>query len=297
MQDFLEHQLGLAVGIDGPLRQVLGHRHAVGRAVGGAGGAEDEFPDAALDGGIEQLEAIDHVIVEILFRIGHGFADERIGGEVHDGVRLGGFDRVENVAKLLRFAQNEFGAWVHRRAMAFGEIVIDCDLMAGVQQFFRANGADITGAAGDEDIHALTMKGACCGAKFKMAEINLRAPGKRPHGFDADDQPLSLNLSKRELHFLHDGIPLPANVRLHREVRHGGQFVRSHGDNDVGKFDLQSAGPRTDGEGGLGDFFTVQGFTPGKFGQVHPQFDIGGEKSGHTARSSKPRQIALIGRG
>jgi len=35
--------------------------------------------------------------------------------------------------------------------MAFAEIVINRDLMAGVEQFFRADGTNIAGAAGDEN--------------------------------------------------------------------------------------------------------------------------------------------------
>ena len=101
VEDLLEHQLGFAVRIDRALRQIFGHRHAIRRAVGRAGGAEDEFLHAAFHGGIEQLEAIDDVVVKILFRVRHGFADERVGGEVHDGVRLRGFDGLENVAVLL----------------------------------------------------------------------------------------------------------------------------------------------------------------------------------------------------
>ena len=90
LEDFLEHQLGFAVGIDRALRQILGHRNFVGRAVGGARRAEDEFFHAAFDGGIGQFERVDDVVVKILFRVGHGFADECAGGEVHDGVGLGG---------------------------------------------------------------------------------------------------------------------------------------------------------------------------------------------------------------
>ena len=127
LEDFLEHQLGFAVGIDRALRQIFGHRNFVGRAVGGARRAEHEFFHAAFDGGIEQLEPVDDVVVKILFRVGHGFADERVGGEVHDGVGPGGFDGVEDVAFRFRLAQNEFRARIHRRAMAFGEIVIDRD--------------------------------------------------------------------------------------------------------------------------------------------------------------------------
>ena len=97
-QDFLEHQLRFAIGIDRALWQVLRHRHAVGRAVGGAGGTEDEFFHAAFDGGVGELERVDDVIVEILFRVGHGFANERAGGEMHDGIGPGGFDGVQDVA-------------------------------------------------------------------------------------------------------------------------------------------------------------------------------------------------------
>ena len=43
VEDLLEHQLRLAVGIDRLLRQPLVHRHLLRRAVGGAGGGEDEF--------------------------------------------------------------------------------------------------------------------------------------------------------------------------------------------------------------------------------------------------------------
>ena len=98
------------------------------------------------------LSAVDDVVVEILFGVLHGFADERAGGEVHDGVGLCRFDGVEDVAFLLRLAENEFCARIHRRTMAFGEVVIDRDGMSGVQQFFGADGADVTRAAGDKNI-------------------------------------------------------------------------------------------------------------------------------------------------
>ena len=52
VEHLLEHQLGFAVRIDGALRQILGHRNSIRRAVGGASGAEDEFLHAAFDGGV-----------------------------------------------------------------------------------------------------------------------------------------------------------------------------------------------------------------------------------------------------
>ena len=96
-EHFLEHQLGFAVRIDRALRQIFRHRHAVRRAVGRAGGAEDEFFHAAFHGGVGELERVDEVVVKIFFRVRHGFADERAGGEMQDGVRLRGFDGAEDV--------------------------------------------------------------------------------------------------------------------------------------------------------------------------------------------------------
>ena len=57
--------------------------------------------------------------------------------------------------------------------MAFGEIVIDRDLVPGVEQFFRANGADVAGAAGDKNVHAPTMEGARGSSKFKMESVRM----------------------------------------------------------------------------------------------------------------------------
>jgi hypothetical protein len=41
--------------------------------------------------------------------------------------------------------------------MAFSEIVIDGNDMAGVQEFFDAHGPNITGSAGDKYIHRATL--------------------------------------------------------------------------------------------------------------------------------------------
>jgi hypothetical protein len=77
---------------------------------------------------------------------------------VQDGVRLDRLDRGENDSGLFRLGQNEIGARFHRSAVAFGEIVIDRDSMSGIEQFFRANGSNITGTAGDKDVHAGSVK-------------------------------------------------------------------------------------------------------------------------------------------
>ena len=96
--------------------------------------------------------------MEILLGIRHGLADLRERGEMEDGFRLHRFDGGEDVPLLLRPGKNEFRARVHRRAVAFREIVIDRNLMPGIEQLFRANRPDITGAAGDKDVHKASVE-------------------------------------------------------------------------------------------------------------------------------------------
>ncbi len=89
MEHFLEHQLGFPVGIDGPLRQILGHGHAVRRPVGRASGTEDKLLDAGRDGSVQQVEAVGDIVAEVLGRIDHRLADQGVGGKMDDGLRLG----------------------------------------------------------------------------------------------------------------------------------------------------------------------------------------------------------------
>ena len=216
-QRLLEHQLGFAVGIDRALRQVFRHRHAVRRAVGGAGGAEDEFFHAAFHGGVGKLERVDEVVVEILFRIRHGFADERERGEMQNRLRLHRLDGGENVTVRLRFSKNEFRARVHRRAMAFREVVINRYLMSGVEEFFRANGSDITGAAGDKNIHADSVENFRAGESSKRKNPAEGQPGET---FFSNHRPARhLGEEPGDFDPIHDPAneTRPANRRFHRE--------------------------------------------------------------------------------
>ena len=97
IEHLFKHQLGFAVGIDGALGQILGHRHAIGRPVRGAGGTENKLFHLRLHGGIQQRQTVAGVIVKIFPRIGHGFTDQCARGEMQDGFRRGGFDGVADV--------------------------------------------------------------------------------------------------------------------------------------------------------------------------------------------------------
>ncbi len=102
------------------------------------------------------LRPLTTLLWKYFFGFGHGFADKRVGGEMHDRVGPGGLDGFENVAVLSSgFAQNELRARVHSGAMPFGEIVVNGDLMSRIEELLGADGPDVTRAAGDEYVHAI----------------------------------------------------------------------------------------------------------------------------------------------
>ena len=138
-EHFLEHQFGFAVGIDRALWEVFGHGNFVGRTVSGAGGAENKFFDVVLDGGIEEVQAAGNVVAKIFARIGHGFADEGVGGEMNYGGGFGLANCAANRILIGQIALDEFGAGIHGAAMAFGQIIKNGHLMGGVEQFLDAN--------------------------------------------------------------------------------------------------------------------------------------------------------------
>jgi len=83
----LEHvfhiELGLAVGVDRSLREVLGHRQALGHAEGRAGRGEDEFLHAGLEHGVEQVQRRHNIVLIVFHRSGDRLAHVAEGGKVH----------------------------------------------------------------------------------------------------------------------------------------------------------------------------------------------------------------------
>ena len=153
-EHFFEHQLGLAVGIDRALRQILGHRHTIRRAIGGARGTEYELLHLGGHRGVQELQPIGDVIVEILAGVGHGLADKCAGGEMQDSLRLHLHDGLLDVSLLVGIAGNEAGAAIHSRAMALAQIVINCHRVACIQQLFGANRTNIPCPTSNENVHS-----------------------------------------------------------------------------------------------------------------------------------------------
>src|SRR5438034_11607975 len=87
--------------------------------------------------------------------------------------------------------------------------------------------------------------------------------GKRFDGFDADDEPGSINPLQEEFQFLHDQILFASNPGLKRHAGFCGFAIRRNGHSDVKEFDAQTAHERPCTGGSLSDLVpTVKGVPP-----------------------------------
>jgi len=139
---------------DRALREIFGHRHAIRRSISGASRAKDKLFNATFDRCVEQLKTIDDIVMEVFLRVRHRFRHQGTGSEVHDRLGLSSSNCIEDVVFPFGLAEDKTRARIHCGAMAFGQIIIDSDFMAGIKQFLRANRPDVTGPAGDENVHA-----------------------------------------------------------------------------------------------------------------------------------------------
>lgn len=153
-KDLFKHQFGFAVRVDGPLRETLIHWNLVRWSVRGAGGTKDEFPNPGGHGRIRQVDGVAYIVPKILGRIGHGFADQGVRGEMNDGLGLGTFDRLRDPVAVLQIQVDKPRPWIDSRAMSLAEIVQDSDLMSGIAQFGDAHRTDVARSSGDKNVHA-----------------------------------------------------------------------------------------------------------------------------------------------
>lgn len=87
-EDFLEAELGLAVGIDGIFGMILGNGDGVRLTVGGGGGRENKFSYTVASHGVEKIDAAGDIGGIEGAGLADGFGDERFARKVHDCVDL-----------------------------------------------------------------------------------------------------------------------------------------------------------------------------------------------------------------
>jgi len=87
-EDFLEAELGFAVGIDGIFGMILGDGDGVRFTVGGSGGREDEFVYSVASDGVEKIDPGGDIGGVESAGLADGFGDERLARKMHDCVDL-----------------------------------------------------------------------------------------------------------------------------------------------------------------------------------------------------------------
>src|SRR5258705_11986386 len=79
---------------------------------------------------------------------------------MHDCIRAYPRERNLDLATVGQIAPDEFRARVHGAAMAFAKIIENRNLVAFIKKQFCTDAPDISGAANDENFHALGKCGA-----------------------------------------------------------------------------------------------------------------------------------------
>ena len=157
-QHLLAQQLGHAVGVGAGQRAVLGDGQALGLAVDGGRGAEDQRLHAlALHRGGHADQAAE-VVAEVLERLGHRFAHRLVRGEVHDALHAVAGDDVGHAVGVVDIglledrllAQQGFQALQHD-GRAVGEVVDAQDTEARLLQRDPGVGGDVAGGSGQQD--------------------------------------------------------------------------------------------------------------------------------------------------
>jgi hypothetical protein len=87
VQNALQDVLRFAVGAAGndALAALDRHFRRIVEEVGS--GAEDEAGHATIDGALDQVEPVDHIVAQVEKGLAHRLADQGVRGKVHHGVR------------------------------------------------------------------------------------------------------------------------------------------------------------------------------------------------------------------
>jgi hypothetical protein len=74
---------------------------------------------------------------------------------------------------IRQIALGKSRARIYGATMAFAEIIEDCHFMAFVEKQFRANAANITSAANNENFHPAKFRRSCAACQKKAKRLRL----------------------------------------------------------------------------------------------------------------------------
>ena len=164
-EDLLDLKLGAPVRVGGFSRRVgFMQRKAFRRSVDRGGGAEDESPDARLLHGLKKPDRADQIVVVILKRLHHGFADGLQAGEMDDGFNAFVAKGPFKAFFVTDVALNEFRGLSGDCRNAFGdaqvgirEVVVEHRFVACFLKHHSRVGADKAHAACQKYAHTIIL--------------------------------------------------------------------------------------------------------------------------------------------
>ncbi len=147
-QHLLDHQLAVSVGIDRGGGRLLGDRHALGRAVDGGRGGEDDAPHAAVQTGAYQAVALDHVVEVVGVRVFDRLRHHDASGEMNDGPDPVVHQQRRDARGIPDISLRETYAVRHRLRARVREVVEHEDLVAGIDQAISRVRSDVARPTG-----------------------------------------------------------------------------------------------------------------------------------------------------
>jgi hypothetical protein len=151
-QDFLSHQLGPAIRIDGSLPHALYDRQPLGDAVGRATAGEDDRADAVRPHHLDQRNHAADVGPVVARRLDHRLPDIGQGGKIDNCFRPVLADRRAQRHGIVDVAADQ-GSPLHGPGMPGVQIVVDDRQVAGARERLARMRADIAGAPRHQNTH------------------------------------------------------------------------------------------------------------------------------------------------
>src|SRR5437868_11322801 len=145
-------QLGFAVGVGGLERVIFFDRRAFRIPVQRRGRGEDQLVQFVLDQSFEKRQGASGIVAKILFRRLHGFARLDQPGEVHHGIVGPGGESAGQNETIRNVPDYQVGFGGKRAAAAMTKIVENGYAMSGLEQFSGDDAADVSSAAGNQDV-------------------------------------------------------------------------------------------------------------------------------------------------
>src|SRR5580692_5385755 len=136
---------------DNPLSLVDGYPFWLIKQI--RGGRKNDPFNSVFDHALKQVQSGGDIVPQIQKRLRHRLTDQRLGGEVHHGIRTMLAQSSVNRCSIRQIACHKNSIRMHRRSMSQREIVEYHHRLSRCDELFDDHAADVAGSAGYEDFH------------------------------------------------------------------------------------------------------------------------------------------------